>query len=45
MIKKQSKNEARQKRHLRVRKNVSGTPECPRLNVIQKQRQHRSPDH
>ena len=34
MIKKQSKNEARQKRHLRVRKNVSGTPECPRLNVF-----------
>ena len=34
MIKKQSKNEARQKRHLRVRKKVSGTPECPRLNVF-----------
>ena len=24
----------RQKRHLRIRKKVSGTPECPRLNVF-----------
>lgn len=34
MIKKQSRNQARQKRHLRVRKKVNGTPECPRLNVF-----------
>lgn len=34
MIKKQSRNKARQKRHLRLRKNLSGTPECPRLNVF-----------
>lgn len=34
MIKKQSRNDARQKRHLRLRKRVSGTPECPRLNVF-----------
>ena len=29
----QNKNEARQKRHTRVRKRVQGTPERPRLNV------------
>lgn len=34
MIKKQSRNQARQKRHLRLRQKVSGTPECPRLNVF-----------
>jgi large subunit ribosomal protein L18 len=28
-----NKNEARQKRHVRVRKRVEGTPERPRLNV------------
>lgn len=28
-----NKNEARQKRHIRVRKKVFGTPERPRLNV------------
>lgn len=28
-----NKNEARQKRHGRVRKNLSGSPERPRLNV------------
>ncbi len=28
-----NKNDARQKRHLRVRKRVAGTPERPRLNV------------
>jgi large subunit ribosomal protein L18 len=28
-----NKNEARQKRHRRVRKRVQGTPERPRLNV------------
>lgn len=34
MIKKQSRNAARQKRHLRIRQRISGTPECPRLNVF-----------
>lgn len=33
MIKKQNKNQVRVKRHLRVRNKVSGTGECPRLNV------------
>lgn len=34
MIKKVSKNVARQKRHARVRAKVSGTATCPRLNVF-----------
>ncbi|OTA42228.1 MAG: 50S ribosomal protein L18 [Symbiobacterium thermophilum] len=34
MIKKVDRNEARRKRHLRVRKKVFGTPERPRLNVF-----------
>lgn len=34
MINKVSRNAKRQKRHLRIRKTVSGTPECPRLNVF-----------
>ena len=34
MIKKESKNVARLRRHARVRKNVSGTEECPRLDVF-----------
>lgn len=34
MIKKESKNLARKKRHLRIRKNISGTQETPRLNVF-----------
>ena len=34
MIKKESKNKVRQRRHTRVRKNVSGTSEMPRLNVF-----------
>jgi large subunit ribosomal protein L18 len=34
MIKKISSNEARVKRHIRVRNKISGTPECPRLNVF-----------
>ena len=34
MINKVSKNVNRQKRHLRIRKNLSGTPEKPRLNVF-----------
>ena len=33
MIKKQNKNQIRIKRHLRVRSSVSGTAQCPRLNV------------
>lgn len=34
MISKGDKNKARLKRHLRVRKKISGTSECPRLNVF-----------
>lgn len=34
MVKKQSRNKARIRRHMRVRRKVSGTPECPRLNVF-----------
>ena len=34
MIKKESKNVARLRRHARVRKTISGTSECPRLNVF-----------
>lgn len=34
MLKKQSRNSARIRRHVRVRRKVSGTPECPRLNVF-----------
>ena len=34
MIKKEANNKARVRRHVRVRKNVSGTKECPRLNVF-----------
>lgn len=34
MIKKPDKNKARLKRHKRVRKNISGTAERPRLNVF-----------
>ena len=34
MIKKISSNASRQKRHLRIRNNVVGTPERPRLNVF-----------
>lgn len=33
MITKQDKNKLRKKRHLRVRKKVSGTAQAPRLNV------------
>lgn len=33
LLRKQSKNEARKKRHLRARKTVVGTAERPRLNV------------
>ena len=34
MIKKFDSNKARLKRHRRVRAKISGTPECPRLNVF-----------
>lgn len=34
MLQKQGKNIARKKRHVRVRKNLSGTQERPRLNVF-----------
>ncbi len=34
MLRKENKNEARQKRHRRVRKNVAGTVDRPRLNVF-----------
>ena len=33
MITKKNKNEIRQVRHTRLRKNLSGTASCPRLNV------------
>ena len=33
MISKPDKNKTRQKRHMRVRGKISGTAECPRLNV------------
>ena len=34
MIVKESKNVMRKKRHTRVRNKISGTAECPRLNVF-----------
>lgn len=34
MIKKQSRNAQRLRRHARVRTKISGTPECPRLSVF-----------
>lgn len=34
MVTKKSRNETRQKRHLRIRKNISGTAGVPRLNVF-----------
>lgn len=33
MIKKVGSNVARKRRHIRVRKKISGTAQCPRLNV------------
>ena len=33
MITKKNKNQIRQVRHTRLRKNLSGTASCPRLNV------------
>ncbi len=34
MLKKIDKNKVRQRRHARVRKKISGTSTCPRLNVF-----------
>lgn len=34
MAKQKSRNDIRLKRHGRVRNKISGTPECPRLNVF-----------
>ena len=34
MVKRIDKNAMRQKRHIRVRGKISGTAECPRLNVF-----------
>ncbi len=34
MLKKVAKNQERKRRHARVRTKISGTPECPRLNVF-----------
>ena len=34
MIVKESRNEMRKKRHARIRNKISGTAECPRLNVF-----------
>ena len=34
MVKTVNKNAVRLKRHVRVRGKISGTPECPRLNVF-----------
>lgn len=34
MISKPDKNKMRQKRHRRVRSKISGTAECPRLNIF-----------
>ena len=34
MVSKVNKNAMRLKRHIRVRGKISGTPECPRLNVF-----------
>ena len=39
MINKESKNVNRQKRHLRIRKNITGTSEKPRLNVFRSNKQ------
>ncbi|MBR2830315.1 MAG: 50S ribosomal protein L18 [Solobacterium sp.] len=39
MLKKNDKNAERQRRHARVRRVVSGTPDCPRLNVFRSNKQ------
>ena len=43
MIKNKSRNELRKKRHARVRNKVSGTSECPRLNVFRSNSQNFAP--
>lgn len=39
MIVKESRNEMRKKRHSRIRNKISGTAECPRLNVFRSNNQ------
>ena len=39
MINKVSKNATRQKRHLRIRQSLNGTPSKPRLNVFRSNKQ------
>ena len=39
MINKESKNVTRQKRHLRIRQSLNGTPSKPRLNVFRSNKQ------
>ncbi len=39
MLKKTKKNVERLRRHARVRRVVSGTPDCPRLNVFRSNKQ------
>lgn len=39
MIKKESRNVARLRRHARIRKTLSGSPEIPRLNVFRSNKQ------
>jgi len=34
MLKKESRNDNRLRRHARVRRKISGTPDCPRLDVF-----------
>lgn len=34
MVNRKDNNSQRKKRHVRVRAKISGTPECPRLNVF-----------
>ena len=38
MIKRPNTNKQRIKRHRRVRSRISGTPECPRLNVFRSEK-------
>lgn len=38
MVKAIDKNKSRMRRHKRVRSKISGTPECPRLNVFRSSR-------
>jgi len=38
MFKKQDRKKARVKRHLRIRKKISGTPEMPRLSVYRSEK-------